>query len=77
MLNASVAGELRVEIQNEAGKPLPGLSLEDCQPVCGDATRLQVQWKSPGSLKRAAGQTVRVRFEMRAVKVYAMQFARE
>jgi hypothetical protein len=72
VLNAAVAGHLQVEIQNEAGKPLPGLALKDCQPVSGDSTRLQVKWKK--GLERAAGKTVRIRFEMRDAKLFAMQF---
>jgi hypothetical protein len=74
ILNAAVRGSLRAELQDERGKPLPGLALIDCQPICADSTRVVVNWRDAENLKRAAGRTVRVRFEMRDANLFAMQF---
>ena len=73
-LNAAVQGALRVEIQDETGRPLPGLTLEDCEPLRGDSTRLLVRWRGRDSLKSVAGQPVRLRFQMRNAKLFALQF---
>jgi hypothetical protein len=41
---ASAAGHLKVEIQDLAGKPLPGFSLDECPPILGDEVELPVRW---------------------------------
>jgi hypothetical protein len=34
--STSAATDIRVEIQNPAGSPIPGHALDDCRPVIGD-----------------------------------------
>jgi hypothetical protein len=75
-LNYAVAsgGGVRVEIQDAAGKPIPGLSLEECEPLTGDSIDRTVRWKSGADLASLAGKPIRLRFEIRNADVYAMQF---
>src|SRR5439155_22769832 len=40
----SAAGGLRLEIQDAAGKKLPGFGLEDCPAIVGDAIEHVVGW---------------------------------
>jgi len=40
----SAAGHVRVEIQDLAGHPLPGLALEDCPLMFGDEIEQAVRW---------------------------------
>lgn len=71
--DGSAGGWAKAEIQDESGRPLPGFSLDDCEPVLGNAVRKGVRW-SGGDLSKAAGRPVRLRFFMRDAKLYAMQF---
>jgi hypothetical protein len=72
---SSVAGGVRVEIQDEAGRPLPGFALADCAPVFGDAHERPVTWLSGARVGTLAGQTVRLRFELQDAHLYAYRFA--
>jgi len=70
----SVAGGMRVEIQDLNGRPLPGFSLEDCPTLFGDTIERTVVWKKGTDLSAVAGQPVRLRFEFRDADLYAFQF---
>ena len=70
----SAAGSVRVELQDAAGKPLPGFALDDCPPVFGDTVDRVVGWKGQPDLAKAAGRPVRVRFVLNDAHVYAFQF---
>jgi hypothetical protein len=72
----SAAGEVRVELQDAAGTPLPGFALADCESIYGDELAHTVTWKG-GSLAPLAGKAVRLRFVLRDADVYAMQFRGE
>jgi hypothetical protein len=41
----SAAGSLRVEIQDEHGRPIPGYRLEDCAEIFGDELERVVTWR--------------------------------
>ncbi len=72
-LNLVSRGETRVELQDAAGKAIPGFALDDCAPVSGDHIDYSVVWKG-GSLAALAGKPVRLRFVMRQVDLFAFQF---
>jgi hypothetical protein len=44
-LATSAAGSVRVEIQDEDGRPFPGYRLEDCPEIFGDALDRVVTWR--------------------------------
>ena len=73
-LSTSSAGSIRVEIQDEAGGPLKGYSLEDSDVVFGDEIAQVVTWKKKADVSALAGQTVRLRFVMKDADLYALQF---
>ena len=70
----SVAGSLRVELQDEQGKPLPGFSLEDCEELFGDTLDRTVRWKTKADLSALVDQPVRVRFVLKDADLYSFQF---
>lgn len=43
--SSSVAGSIRVEIQNEHGRPIPGFRLEECDEIFGDELERVVTWR--------------------------------
>lgn len=70
----SATGSMRVEVQSADGSPLPGLSLADCDELRGDAISKIVTWKSGKTPAIAAGQPVRLRFQLKDADLYSMNF---
>ena len=70
----SAAGSVRIEMQDAAGKPLPGFALDDCPPIFGDAIERAVSWRNGREVRAIAGKPVRLRFVLRDADVYAFQF---
>lgn len=75
--STSAAGNIQVEIQDEAGKPLPGYGLEDCNEIIGDEIAHTVTWKGGSDLSSLKGGSVRLRFVMKDADLYAMKFTAE
>jgi hypothetical protein len=73
-VSTSAAGSVRVEIQNSDGQPLPGFALTDCQEVYGDDLAHEVTWQGHPDLGTLAGQSVRLRFEVKDADVFSLQF---
>lgn len=64
-------GTLRVEVLDEAGRPIEPFTLDNCEPVAGNRTRLPVRWRQAEDLSTLAGRTVRFRFTLENGKLYA------
>ena len=71
---SSAAGGLRVEIQDPAGKPLPGYSFDDCPEIIGDQIDRVVAWKGGTDVSPLAGKAVRLRFVMKDANLYSLCF---
>ncbi len=68
-------GEMKVEVQNPDGTPIPGFALDDCFPIFGDHIDFRVSWKGRGTDVGAwAGKPVRLRFTLKDADLYAFQF---
>jgi hypothetical protein len=67
-------GQVRVELQDAAGRAIPGFGLGDCRPLQQDGVNLAVAWKSRRDLAALAGQTVRLKLELTGARVFAFQF---
>jgi hypothetical protein len=70
-VNADVSGELRVEVLDRGGAVIEPFSATRCIPVTGDATRQSVAWHGQPSLRRIAGEPVRLRFTLSRARLYA------
>lgn len=73
--STSAAGSLRVEVQEENGKPVPGLQLADCSALTGDEIERRITWKEPPRLAQWAGRPVRLRFVMKECDLYSFRFS--
>ena len=71
----SAAGSIRVELQDETGRPLPGFGLADSVPLFGDELDAVVKWKSTGDVSSLGIKTVRLRFVLNDADLFAMRFA--
>lgn len=67
-------GGLRVEIRDDADKPIPGYALADCPPFRGDEIAHVVAWKAGADVSKLAGRTVRLRVELIDADLYALRF---
>ncbi|MFO0871051.1 MAG: hypothetical protein U0935_19175 [Pirellulales bacterium] len=73
-LATSAAGGVWVEIQDEAGQPLPGFTLADCQEIHTDDLARVVSWRQGADVGALAGRPVRLRFRLRDADLFALQF---
>lgn len=73
-LSTSAVGLVQIEIQDEAGKPIRGFTLDDCPIVYGDSIDLAVKWKNDRNLSSLAGKPVRLRFVMKECDLFSFQF---
>ncbi len=72
--STSAAGTILVEIQDAAGKPIPGFALADCAEVFGDELEREVTWKQGPDVGKLAGKSVRLRFTLKDADVYSLRF---
>jgi len=73
-VDTSGGGQVKVEILDEAGKPIPGHSLADARPLNGNSVAMPVRWSGGNDVGGLAGRPVRLRFVMNDCKLYAFQF---
>jgi len=72
--SSSAAGDIRVEIQDAKGRPLPGFALVDCPPIFGDAIARPVTWEKGGDLSTLQGKPIRLRFVLKDTDLYSLRF---
>ena len=63
-------GELRAEVTDLAGRPLPGYAAADCVPSARDSVRQRVRFRERNRLP-ASGAPVRLRFHLRDARLYS------
>jgi hypothetical protein len=61
-------GSLRVQVLDAGGKAIPGLALEDCQPITSDALAAPVAWKRP--LAELKDKPVRLEFVLEKASLF-------
>jgi hypothetical protein len=70
----SAAGEIRVGLQDNAGKAYPDFTAADCSPLFGDTLDRTVRWKKGSEVGSLAGKPVRMRFIIKDADLYSFQF---
>ena len=69
-VNAEIAGEMKIEVLDQAGRVLPGYGADRCVAISGNGTRTPVAWTG-SPLGALAGETVRFRFRIDRGRLYA------
>jgi hypothetical protein len=64
-------GEIRVEIEDVQGKPLPGYSWQECQPIKGTFADRVVRWNGKRGIKQLDGQSVKLKFVLENAKLFS------
>ncbi|MBM4043316.1 MAG: hypothetical protein FJ290_32915 [Planctomycetes bacterium] len=73
-LSTSAAGTVKAELQDPAGKPLPGCSLADCPDIFGDSLEYAVTWKGGSDISALAGTPIRLRLTLRDADLFGLRF---
>lgn len=78
LVSSAVAGENRIrpyrDVLHAALKPVPGFALDDCNLLHGDQLDRTVSWKANTDVSQLAGQTVRLKFELKDADLYSFHF---
>jgi hypothetical protein len=69
----SAAGSIRVEIQDQGGKGIPGFALADMPVLFGDELDTVVTWQKDRNLSSLIGKPVRFRFVIRDADLFALR----
>ena len=72
--STSAAGEIRFEIQDENGTPVPGYTLGDSQTIIGNEISRIVQWNGKTDLKNLVGKLVRLKVFLKDSDLYSIRF---
>ena len=72
--STSAAGELKFEIQDEYGKPIPGYTMDDSDTIIGNEISRIVTWKGNKNVKPLASKTIRLRIFMKDADLYSIKF---
>ncbi|MBQ6619059.1 MAG: hypothetical protein IJH68_02790 [Thermoguttaceae bacterium] len=73
-LGTSAAGFVKMEFLDEAGNPIPGFTLEECDMFFGDTLDWRCSWNGSTDVSSLAGKTVSLRFVMHEADLYSMKF---
>ena len=72
--STSAAGEIKMELQDKNGNPLPGYSLNDCQLIIGNEIKRVVTWNGSSDLKKISNQPVRMRIYLKDADLFSFKF---
>ncbi len=72
--STSAAGEMRFELQDQDGNPIPGYSIGDCQRIVGNEISRVVRWEKGADLGSLITKIVRLRVQMKDADLYSIRF---
>lgn len=72
--STSAAGEIRIELLDAEGTPIPGFTRNEAEAVIGNETGRTVRWKGSADVSALAGKSVRMRVYMKDADLYAFKF---
>ena len=72
--STSATGWLKVEVQDLAGKPIPGFDLDQSHEIFGDELEREVRWISGSQVGLLQGRPVRLRFRMKDADLFSFRF---
>jgi len=74
LLNANASGgQVRAALAHGDGRPVPGCTRDDCEPITQDGLDMPLRWKGKGDLGNLVGQQVRLRIAARNAAIYAVR----
>lgn len=74
-VDGSAGGTGRAALLDASGNEITGLGLADCDEFAANSLSKEVTWKGINDLSAWAGKPVRLRFELKAMKLFSFRFA--
>lgn len=74
--STSVAGSVRIEMQDPGGHPIEGYALADCPDIFGDEIERVVTWNQGSDVSRLADKPILLRLVVKDADVYSFRFAK-
>ncbi len=68
-------GEVRVEVLDLQGEPIPGYTLADCDPINGDESDHRVTWRGECIIPRQDDEPRAFRISLAAAELFALAFS--
>jgi len=72
--STSAAGEIKVEIQDAAGKPISGFTLEESRQIIGNEITGTASWNGNKDVSSLASKNVRLRVYLKDADLYSFRF---
>ncbi len=72
--STSAPGELKFEIQDENGVPVPGFTMDDSDTIIGNEIARIVSWKGNKNLQSLSSKNIRLRIRMKDADLYSIKF---
>lgn len=72
--STSAAGELKFELQDVNGNPIPGYTMDDSDTIIGNEISRIVIWNGNKDVGTLASKTVRLRIYMKDADLYSIRF---
>ncbi|MEX2512438.1 MAG: hypothetical protein WD398_06000 [Cyclobacteriaceae bacterium] len=72
--STAAAGEIRIEIQDEHGIPIPGFTMEESAELIGNEIAKIASWKNGKSLISLATKPIRLHIYMKDADLYSLKF---
>ena len=72
--STSAVGWIKVELQDQQGRPVPGFELGSSDEIYGDELARPVTWQGRTDVSALAGKPVRLRFAMKDADLYSIRF---
>lgn len=66
-------GWIKAELLDSNGQPVPGFTLDDCEPVRGDSLRHILRWNGNASLHPGISSSVCIRFAVHDADLYSFR----
>ena len=73
-VSTSAVGSIALEIQDAAGQPMEGFTMDDFPPLYGDFLDRTAVWSTGADLAALAGRPVRLRVRLRDADLFALRF---
>ena len=72
--STSAAGEIRIEIQDDQGNPMPGYTLEESDIIIGDEIKKIVTWEGSKDVSEVSTKPVRLHIFLKDANLYSIKF---
>src|SRR5690606_38022794 len=72
--STAAAGEIRIEIQDENGQPIPGFSMEESNAIIGNEIAGIARWNDNTDLSPLQSKPIRMYVYMKDADLYSIRF---